>query len=59
MKKEICRQIDELGRLVIPRCIMDEYGWKTGDFVCFTTFGKSILIHKEEGNCEHNRDDRV
>ena len=35
MKIKICRQIDELGRLVIPVDLRKQYGLKAGDKVCF------------------------
>ena len=48
MKNKIKRQIDELGRLVIPVELRKQYGLKTGDAVCFTASENGILFHKED-----------
>ena len=44
---KICRQIDELGRLVIPKDLREQYGLKPGDKVWFTAYDNGILIHSE------------
>ena len=44
---KICRQIDELGRLVIPKDLREQYGLKPGDKVWFTAYDDGILIHSE------------
>ena len=48
MNIKICRQIDELGRLVIPVDLRKQYGLKPGDKVWFTTYDDGILIHSED-----------
>ena len=45
---KICRQIDELGRLVIPKDLREQYGLKPGDKVWFTANDDGILIHSED-----------
>ena len=44
---KIGRQIDELGRLVIPKDLREQYGLKPGDKVWFTAYDDGILIHSE------------
>ena len=56
MKKEISRQIDELGRLVIPKDLRKMYGLKPGDTVYFTCQDDGILIHTEDYHYEHSDD---
>ena len=51
---KICRQIDELGRLVIPVDLRKQYGFKPGDKVYFTAYDNGILIHSE--NYIYNND---
>ena len=46
---KICRQIDELGRLIIPADLRKRYGFKPGDKVWFTSCENGILIHSEDG----------
>lgn len=50
----ICRQIDELGRLVIPVDLRRQYGLKPGDKVCFTACDDGILIHSEDYNYKND-----
>ena len=57
MAKEISRQIDELGRLVIPKDLRKIYGLKPGDLVYFTCQDDGILIHTEDYYYEHSDDD--
>ena len=47
MKNKIFRQIDELGRLIIPLDLRKEYGLKPGDTVCFTPCENGFFIHSE------------
>ena len=47
MEIKISRQIDELGRLVIPKDLREQYGLKSGDKVWFTAYDNGILIHSE------------
>lgn len=57
MKIKICRQIDELGRLVIPVDLRKQYGLKAGDKVCFIACEEGILIEPEDyvsNNDENN-----
>ena len=58
MEKEINRQIDELGRLVIPKDIRVCYGLKPGTTVYFTLQDDGILIHTEDYCYERNEDDK-
>ena len=48
MEIKISRQIDELGRLVIPKDLREQYGLKSGDKVWFTAYDNGILIHSED-----------
>ena len=54
MEIKICRQIDELGRLVIPKDLRDQYGFTPGEKVWFTAYDNGILIHSE--NMRYNDD---
>ena len=54
MEIKISRQIDELGRLVIPIELRKMYGFKPGDMVWFTAYDDGILIHSE--NMRYNDD---
>ena len=58
MKIKICRQIDKLGRLVIPADLRKQYGLKLGDKVWFTAYDNGILIHSENYvyNSENNKE---
>ena len=47
MRPEISRQIDELGRLVLPKELRKLYGFKPGDAVYFTCQDNGILIHNK------------
>lgn len=47
MEIKFCTQIDELGRLVIPAGLRNQYGLKPGDKVWFTALDDGILIHSE------------
>ena len=60
MKKEIFKQIDKLGRIVIPAEVRKIYGFKPGDKVFFSTQDNGILIHSKNyyyvrENDEENR----
>ncbi len=48
MKTKNYRQIDELGRLVIPADLRSQYGLKPGDKVWFSSYDDGILIHSED-----------
>ena len=58
MKPEVSRQIDELGRVVLPKEIRKLYGFKPGDTVYFTTQDNGILIHSKGYWYEHTKDDK-
>ena len=47
MRIKIMRQIDELGRIVIPKDLRDQYGIKPGDQLFFDAYDNGILIHTE------------
>ena len=47
MAIQICRKIDELGRIVIPMDLRKQYGLKPGDEIWFTAYDDGILIHSE------------
>lgn len=44
---EICRQIDKLGRLVIPSDLRKAYGFKPGENVYFSMEENGILLHSK------------
>lgn len=48
MRIKICRQIDELGRLVIPADLRKQYGFRAGDKVLFAASENGILIQSED-----------
>lgn len=48
MKNKIIRQIDKLGRLVIPIDLRKQYSIKPGDNVCFIAHEKGIIISSED-----------
>lgn len=52
MKIKICREIDKLGRLVIPVDLRKQYGLNCGDTVYFTAYDNGILIHSENYICK-------
>ena len=54
---KICRQIDELGRLVIPKDLREQYGLKPGDKVWFTAYDNGILIHSDDIRCNYEKHD--
>lgn len=58
MKQEISRQIDELGRLVLPKDLRKLYGFKPGDTVYFTAQDDGILIHSKDYWYERTEDDK-
>lgn len=43
----IIRQIDELGRIVIPKDLRKQYGIKAGEKLYFDAYDNGILIHRE------------
>ena len=57
MALEFIRQIDELGRLVIPKDLRVKYGFKPGDEVYLEASNNGILIRREcdaYGNDQQN-----
>ena len=48
MESYVIRQIDELGRVVIPTEIRRECGLNSGDAVCIRFIEDGILISKRE-----------
>ena len=55
MKKEIYRQIDKLGRWVIPADLRKIYDFKAGDTLYFSAQDNGILIHSEgSGSVQEN-----
>ena len=55
MNIKICRQLDKLGRLVIPADLRKQYGLIPGGKVWFSAYDEGILIHSED--CIYNNDD--
>ena len=51
MKSKYLRQIDELGRVIIPADLRGQYGFKAGEKVCLIACENGILIHAEEQIC--------
>ena len=51
MNTKIIRQIDKLGRLVIPIDLRKQYGIKAGDNVSIIAHEKGIVINLEDGFC--------
>lgn len=47
MRVTIIRQIDGLGRIVIPKDLRDQYDIKPGDKLYFDVYDNGILIHTE------------
>lgn len=54
MEIKISRQIDELGRLIIPADFREQYGLNPGKIVSFIKRKDGILIRLEDSN---NRND--
>lgn len=54
----IMRQIDALGRIVIPKDLRNQYGIKNGDKLCFNACDEGILIYREDyGHNDEVQDD--
>ena len=51
---KICRQIDALGRLVIPSDLRKQYGLMPGDTVFFYASENGIVIQSEEVERQRN-----
>lgn len=57
----IIRQIDELGRIVIPKDLRKQYGIKAGEKLYFEAQDDGILIHREDykyGDDEQSKEGR-
>ena len=57
MEIKIIRQIDEVGRIVIPIDLRKQYGFKPREKICFEPYDDGILVHREGyayGNNEPN-----
>ena len=52
------RQIDELGRLVIPIDFREAYGLKASEEVYLCSRKEGILIYKKEQDDEIEKDDK-
>jgi len=48
MALEFIRQIDKLGRIVIPKDLRKHYDFKANDKIYLTAYVDGILIHNEE-----------
>ena len=48
MKIKIIRQIDKLGRIVIPKDVRKTLGLTSGNDICITVDNNSIIITKDE-----------
>lgn len=48
MLYRVFRQVDELGRVVIPKELREKFGMKTGDEVMIEYNEGGIIIHPEE-----------
>ena len=58
MKLKIIRQIDELGRVVIPKDLREQYGLKPGKKIYFEACNDGILLHRE-GNTRGNDNESI
>ncbi|MDD5353437.1 MAG: AbrB/MazE/SpoVT family DNA-binding domain-containing protein [Candidatus Omnitrophica bacterium] len=47
----ITRPVDELGRVVIPKELRDEYDWGEHDMVEIFTDSDNIILHKYQKEC--------
>lgn len=48
MALEFIRQIDKLGRIVIPKDLRNHYDFKADDKIYLTAYDDGILIHNKE-----------
>ena len=55
---EIYKEIDKLGRLVIPVDLRKTYGFKAGDKVYFQLREDGILIHSERNGYDKKENDK-
>lgn len=59
MAAVIIRQMDELGRIVIPKDLRKQYGFKPGEDIYFEAYDDGILIHRENyayGDAENDEE---
>lgn len=47
----VTRKIDKLGRVCIPKKIMKEIGFKTGELVTIETIGDEVIIGRVGKHC--------
>ena len=47
----LSRQIDSLGRVVIPKEIRSFFGWNCKDLISITTQGKNVILGKIDDCC--------
>lgn len=52
---EIYKQIDKLGRLLIPIDLRKAYGFKEGDIVYLKAQDDGILLRPKGGYCEQDK----
>ena len=52
---EIYKQIDKLGRLLIPIDLRKAYGFKEGDIVYLKPQDDGILLRPKGGYCEQDK----
>ena len=57
MAIQICRKIDELGRIVSPMDLRKQYGLKPGDEIWCTAYDNGFLIHNESMVYNEEKDD--
>lgn len=57
-KKIKIRQIGNSQGIIIPKPILEEYGFKTGDFVDLTSNGRPIVLSKVDGKNDKDKKTR-
>ena len=57
MSVQFIRQIDDLGRIVIPKDLRNQYGIKPGDRICIEASDSGIIIRG--GECGYEQDEQV
>lgn len=56
MSVQFIRQIDDLGRIVIPKDLRNQYGIKPGDRIYIEASDSGIIIRGD--GCNYERDDQ-
>lgn len=54
MSVQFIRQIDDLGRIVIPKDLRNQYGIKPGDRICIEATDNGIIIKTKGGSYERD-----